>query len=214
MDNNSSPGSPVYNKQPAPEKSQQPQNSFGTNPQNNANQQVQDNFGGNPQNNANQQPQGNFGGNPQSNANQQPQGNFGGNPQSNANQQPQGNFGNNPQNRYNRGQNFPPFNSGYSKQGYPPYGYQQNSYNYSAQPQQQYGFVAKAKKIYDKTDKLFAVLAFVMGFLFVDLIAVVLFDLGIGASIFFIANMVVSYLYLWKKKNIKMGRYKTRKRRL
>ena len=252
MDNNSSQGSPVYNKQPAPEKSQQPQNSFGTNPQNNANQQPQGNFGGNPQNNANQQPQGNFGGNPQNNANQQPQGNFGGNPQNNANQQPQGNFGgnpqsnasqqpqgnfggnpqsnanqqpqgnfggnpqnnanqqpqgnfsNNPQNRYNRGQNFPPFNSGYSKQGYPPYGYQQNSYNYSAQPQQQYGFVAKAKKIYDKTDKLFAVLAFVMGFLFVDLIVVVLFDLGIGASIFFIANMVVSYLYLWKKKNIKI----------
>ena len=253
MDNNSSQGNPVDNKQPAQVNSQPPQDGFGTNPQNNANQQVQDNFSGNPQNNTNQQPQGNFSGNPQNNANQQPQDNFSGNPQNNANQQPQGNFSGNPQNNtnqqpqgnfsgspqnnanqqpqgnfsgnpqnnanqqpqdnfsgnpqnngYNRGQNFPPFNSGYNRQGYPPYGYQQNSYNYSAQPQQQYGFVAKAKKIYDKTDKLFAVFAFVMGFLFVDLIAAVLFDFGIGASIFFIANMVVSYLYVWKKKNIKI----------
>ena len=235
MDNNSSPGNPVDNKQPVPEKNQpqqncfgsnpqsgtnqQPQNSFGSNPQSGTNQQSQNSFGSNPQSGTNQQPQNSFGSNPQSGTNQQqnsfgsnpqsgtnqqPQNSFGSNPQSGTNQQPQNSFGSNPQNGYNRGQDFPPFNSGYNRQGYPPYGYQQNSYNYSAQPQQQYGFVAKAKKIYDKTDKLFAVFAFVMGFLFVDLIAVVLFDLGIGASIFFIANMVVSYLYVWKKKNIKI----------
>lgn len=59
------------------------------------------------------------------------------------------------------------------------------------------------KKVYDKVDRLFAIFSIVLGFLFIFLIGSVFFNFGIGATIFFIATLLTSYFYLYKK-NIKI----------
>lgn len=55
------------------------------------------------------------------------------------------------------------------------------------------------KKVYDKVDRLFAIFSIVLGFLFIFLIGSVFFNFGIGATIFFIATLLTSYFYLYKK---------------
>lgn len=55
------------------------------------------------------------------------------------------------------------------------------------------------EKIYDKVDRIFATFSIVLGFLFIFLIGSVFFNLGIGATIFFIAALFTSYFYLYKK---------------
>lgn len=59
--------------------------------------------------------------------------------------------------------------------------------------------VRSLEKVYDKIDRLFAVFSIVLGFLFIFLIGSVFFNLGIGTTIFFIATLLTSYFYLYKK---------------
>lgn len=55
------------------------------------------------------------------------------------------------------------------------------------------------EKVYDKVDRLFAIFSIVLGFLFIFLIGSVFFNFGIGATIFFVAALLTSYFYLYKK---------------
>lgn len=55
------------------------------------------------------------------------------------------------------------------------------------------------EKVYDKVDRMFAIFSIVLGFLFIFLIGSVFFNFGIGATIFFIAALLTTYFYLYKK---------------
>ena len=62
------------------------------------------------------------------------------------------------------------------------------------------------KRVYDKTDTIFAWLAIALGFLFILTIGSLWFDFGIGATIFFEASLVISYCHT-KKRKIKVDTF-------
>ena len=62
------------------------------------------------------------------------------------------------------------------------------------------GFYAPVKKIYDKTDRRFSVYALIAGFIFVWFIFVEQFRFGVGASVYFISTLFMSYFYVLRKK--------------
>lgn len=62
------------------------------------------------------------------------------------------------------------------------------------------GFYAPLKKIYDKIDRRFSIYALIAGFIFVWFIFVEQFRFGVGASVYFISTLFMSYFYVLKKK--------------
>ena len=86
--------------------------------------------------------------------------------------------------------------------GQPPYSnsqyYGQPRYNNNYPPNA--GFYTPIKKIYDKIVRRFSVYALFAGFIFVWFIAVENFNFGIGASVYFVGTLFLSYFYVLKKK--------------
>ncbi len=126
---------------------------------------------------------------------------------------PNANYGYSPNGAPNANYGYSPngapnANYGYSPNGAPNanYGYSPNYKNpqtppYNGMPNN--GFTSVVKKVFDKVDRLFAVFAVILGFLSIQLIVSVWFEFGIGASIFFLASLAVSYIYV-RKKGIKV----------